>query len=161
MGLKERLQARVRPQLDYRLRIDDVTDLLAEVDAADSELRLARRRDPESEATSQAEERLDAAKAALEQGYETFRITALPPADMEALIAAHPPTDQQRQEGAAWNVDTFRPAMFAECIDSDMTEQDWAEFITKGPVSWGEVSDLWAVTMSINSRFPDSRIPKG
>ena len=141
MGLRERLRGRARPTDTFLLRVDDDTEARAEL----------------AEAVRDGGD-LVAAQAKVDGCYETLLITALPPADMEALRAAHPPTDEQA--GAPWNAATFLPALLAECITGDVTEEDWAEYTTKGPMTVGEVRDLFDTVMAVNYRSHDPHLGK-
>lgn len=144
MSLRDRLRARSRPTATFDLRVEDDTAARAELAAA-----VAEGGDPE---------RVDAAQDAVDACYETLQLTALPPADMEALIAAHPATDGS---GGQWDPATFVPALLASCVDSDVTEDEWGEYVSKGPMSVGEVRDLFDKAIAVNYRGPDPRVPKG
>lgn len=68
------------------------------------------------------------------------------------LIAAHPPTKEQKAQDAAWNPDTFAPALIAGCsvepkIDDDTAVSIWASD------SWsrGELMDLFMSVVRLNS----------
>lgn len=144
MGLKDRLASRQRPSTTYRLRIDDDA-------AARSELAAAHDADS-----------IAAAQAVVDACYETLTITALPPVEMEALLAAHPATDEQRaKDKTVFNQDTFVPALLAACIDSDVTEADWADYVSKGAMTTGEVNALFAAAWEINYRDPSPSLPFG
>lgn len=160
MSLKERLRARARPQATFALRMADTSDATRELEEATREWRLAQLRDDDGSHRKEiaaAKKKVDAAEKTLADCYEQLTLVALPPAEMEALIAAHPAKDGD----APWNEATFRPAVLAACVEGDMTEADWAEFLAAGPVSLGEVRALWAAVMSVNDRSPDITIPKG
>lgn len=136
MSLRERMRAKSRATATFPLRIEDDSDARTELAAAQAD------GNPE---------RIAAAQEALDACYEELRITALAPSDMEALIAAHPPVQDQQ---ARWNPVTFVPALFAACVDSDVTEDEWLEYSTKGPMSAGEVNDLFDRVLGINYRTP-------
>jgi hypothetical protein len=162
-SLRARLLARERPRAEFRLRITDPATADRALREASTAWRLAVYRDgDDSDAARDAKAKADEAQAEVDACYETLQLTALPPADMEALITAHPPTAEQREAGQTpWNTETFRPALLAACVEGDMTEADWADFITKGPVSLGEVAALWAAALGVNDRTPDASVPKG
>jgi len=144
MGLKDRLAQRKLPSTTYRLRVDDDaaarTKLAAASDAAD----------------------VAAAQAVVDACYEDLVVTALPPVEMEALLAAHPATEAQRaKDKTVFNPDTFVPALLAACVDSDVTEADWADYTTKGAMTGGEVNALFATAWEINYRDPSPALPFG
>lgn len=153
MGLKDRLAERKRPSTIYQLRIDDDSAARAALEAA-----LAYR----SPTGSGDSGRVAAAQAEIDACYETLTITALPPVEMEALLAAHPATDAQRgKDKTVFNPDTFVAALLAACIDSDVTEADWQEYTTKGSMSTGETNALFAAAWEINYRDPSTSLKKG
>lgn len=148
MGLKDRLATRKRPTATYLLRIEDDTVARSELEAAE---------------TDGDESRIVAARLAVEACYEQLTIIALSPNAMEELREAHPPTDEQRKKhGALFNPTTFIPAFFAACIDSDVTEEDWAEYTSTGSMTSGEVNDLvnkaWDLHYAV---APGPDLPKG
>jgi hypothetical protein len=146
MGLKDRLATRKRPSTTYSLRIDSD-------DAARAELSAAQAADDE--------ERIAAARAAVEACYEQLTITALPPVELEALLAAHPPVEKDRGK-KIFDPRTFIPALFAACIKSDITtEEEWAEYTTTGAMTAGEVNELFDKAWEINYRVPSADLPKG
>jgi hypothetical protein len=145
MGLKDRLATRQRPSTTYKLRIDD--DAAARTDLA---------------AVTAAGADVEEAQAQLDACYEQLIITALPPVEMEALLAAHPATDAQRaKDKTVFNQDTFVSALLAACIDSDVTESDWQEYTTKGAMTIGEINALFAAAWEINYRDPSPSLPLG
>jgi hypothetical protein len=144
MGLKDRLSARRRPTATYGLRIDDDTVARAELGAARA---------------AGDEARIVAAQEAVEACYEQVTLTALPPAELEALIAAHPPP-KESQVQKAWNPVTFIPALLAASVDSDVTEDDWAEYHRSGAMTTGEIADLFNAVWELNYRAPDPNVKK-
>lgn len=144
MGLKDRLATRQRPTVPYALRIDDDTTARAELAAARA---------------AEDESRIVAAQHAVEACYEQVQITALPPADMEALLAEHPPPEGSKDQ-KIFNRATFVPAFLAACVESDVTEEDWAVYVTTGAMTIGEAAALFDAAWSINYRTPDPSVPK-
>lgn len=144
MSLKARLAQSELPTTTHKLRVAKDT--------------AARRELVDACATGDTE-RIDAAQRAVDACYEQLTITALPPVDMEALLEAHPPVD--REHKTMFNPVTFVPALLAACVDSDVTEEDWAEYTTKGPMTPGEVNELFRVVWDLNYRAPDPAVPKG
>lgn len=144
MGLKDRLATRQRPSAPYQLRIDDDAVARAELAAA---------RDAGDES------RIVAAQEAVESCYEQVRITALPPSEMEALLAAHPAPESAKVQ-KIFNPATFVPALLAACVESDVTEEDWSVYVTTGAMTIGEVGALFDAVWNLNYRAPDPSIPK-
>ena len=159
-GRRERLLARRRPSTVYQLAVDDDTAAVAAVAAAKDELGTARFRSDDSaaQAVTDAEERLAAARAAVEACYEPVTLTALPPAEFEALIAK-PEYAARDGKDERWNVDTFPRACFLACVDTgDLTAEEWAEF-ADGSLSQGEREALFLAAVSVNARWPSGAVP--
>lgn len=164
---RERLRARALPSIVYPCLIDDPGQAQAELDKALGLLRqviLKHGADPDIEDYREHKAKVEAAQAALDDCYEHITLTALKPADYEALTAAHPPTAEQKAtDDKAWvNGDTFRPALLAALADSDMTAADWAAFLAEN-VSSGERQGLYVAALGINERdrYADPLVPKG
>ena len=160
-GRRERLLARKRPTVDYQLAVEDEADAVAELNAAKEALDQARFRDDDGaeQAIADAEARLDAARAAVDACYEPATLTALSPADFEAMIARpeYAPRDGKEEK---WNGDTFPAAIFLACVDTsgDMSAEDWATLVTEN-VSAGERESLYLVAIGVNARWPTGSIP--
>lgn len=148
MSLRERLAQRKPPSVVVRLRVEDDTAARAELVSAQA---------------GGDGPRIQAAQDAVDACYEPLVITALPPAEWEALVDAHPPTEEQKKRGNTWfNPVTFYPALLAACVEGDETEDDWADFTTKGSLSLGESNALITAALEVNQRSPDPGvIPKG
>lgn len=164
-SLKARLAGRQRPTLVYPLLVDADAHVEA-VTALDEAVRawrqVALRDDNDSERLA-AQSTVDAARAAVDACFEQIRLQAMPPAEYERLIAAHPPTDEQRGKGEIWNPDSFRAALLAACTAGDMTEQDWAEFLAER-CSTAERQGLFVAALAVNEqeRVAESlTVPKG
>jgi hypothetical protein len=154
MGLKDRLASRKRPSVTHRLRIDDDTAARGELAAA----KLAGDND-----------RAAVARAAVEACYEEFVIVALPPGprrnpqpddpiDMETLLKQHPAPDGKK---LLFNAATFAPALLAVCVQSEISEEEWADYLTTGVLNTGEAADLFNKAWEINYHIPSADIPKG
>lgn len=153
MGLKDKLAKASRATVTAQLRVGNVTAAQATLAAAQAD------GDPD---------RVKAATAAVGACYEPVVLTALHPAQMETLLGKHPPTDEQRERSKReqktqpmFNPDTFVPALLAASIESDMTEDDWAEYTTTGAMTAGEVADLFSKAWELNYRVPDVDLKKG
>lgn len=163
MAMRERLRNRQLPNVPVRIRVDfsPESDAAAhELTEATRALRLAEFREQD---TTTHQTRLDAAQAAFDAFFEVIVLRALPPGDMEALIAEHPPTAAQRKADstAPWNKTTFRPALIAACAQGEETEQDWADWLAHGGVADGEVAALFGAAVAVNDRSADLRVGKG
>lgn len=164
MGLRDQFKARQLPRATVRLRMDfspESDAAVAELATAEAELASAKARGFADLAA--LERRVAAAQVAADGFHADIVVAALPPAEMDDLVAAHPATAEQLEKTpqAVWNPDTFAPALLAGCVDSDMTETDWAELTTKGPVTTGEVRWLFQAALDVNDRSPEERTGKG
>jgi hypothetical protein len=164
VSLKDRLAKRQRAQATYRLQITDPSDAQAKVQAAE---RAARR--ATGDKAKAADKKVKAARRALDACYESIVLTALPADDYEALVEAHPPEAKEVAEAQAkkepppvWNTSTFRPALLAECVEDDMTADDWRDALNN--MSAGERQELFVEAVRVNeqSRTVDPMVlPKG
>lgn len=120
------------------------------------------------------ERRVERARAALDPFYARLVVRALPPDDMDALVAEHPPTDEDKAKAkerggdAAWSPATFGPALLAACVSTEddpdkpaMSADEWSEITSSGPVSSGELRYLLTTALDINDRTPDPTLGKG
>lgn len=152
---------RKRPTFDYQLAIEDDTDAVAELNAAKEALDRARFRDDDNaaQAIADAEVRLVAARTVVEACYEPVTLTALPPADFEALVAL-PEHAPRPGEDEKWNAETFPRACFLACVedDGDMTAQDWDAFTAEN-ISQGERESLFLSAIGLNARWPTGAVP--
>ena len=159
-GRRERLLARRRPTTIYQLAVEDDAAAVAELNAAKDALSTARFRTDEGaeQAAADAEQRLAEARAAVEACYEPVTLTALPPAEFEALVAKpeHAPRDGKDER---WNAETFPRACFLACVDTgDLSADEWAEFVD-GNLSQGEREALFLAAASVNARWPSGAVP--
>lgn len=97
---------------------------------------------------------------------ERIELRAIPADVWEALVAAHPPTKEQREQGAEWNTATFRPALLALSVvtpdgEEPLTEKDWGQLTTSGAMAAGELTLLFNVAVSLNDRSPLASVGKG
>lgn len=171
---RERLLGRPRPSLPYRLLVDPegLETANAELERARNQSRQTSRRSDSTEAQRRkAEKAAEKAQQAVDGCYETVTLRALPTAGdvtTEKLIAAHPPTQEQMARAKAeresaqqqgrdlpslpdWNDDTFPSALLAACAETEMTEDDWREFLAEH-VSDGEARGLWMAALAVNER---------
>lgn len=80
-----------------------------------------------------------------------FYFEALGGRKFDDLVTEHPPTTEQRLNGADWNPDTFVPALLARVsVDPRMTEPEWRDEVCRSD-DWspGEVQDLFGRAMRL------------
>lgn len=162
MSLRERLRARQRPTTTYPLRVADTSEAERELrEAQVAYRRIVRHGGGDDPAVAAAKTRLDTAQAAFDECYEMITLVALPPGDLEALLAAHPP--REGQDDGPFNSDTYPRALFLACVDGhngDMTREDWEHMLDQ-TCSYGERQELYVLAQALNTRGPSTAIPKG
>jgi hypothetical protein len=163
VSLREKLRAKPPRTVVHPMVLGDTAEAeaalrvarVARIIAQSEEQKGAKKRSPKLAAALAAEE---AAAAELGKLAEPVTVRAMPPADWEALVAAHPP---QPKTDSQWDEATFMPAAVAGSVDSDMTEEDWAEFFASDRCSVGERDALWILVLALNLRAPElSQLPK-
>lgn len=159
---RDRLRARQLPTQPVSFPADPVAYA-----AAVQELHAALVANAEKPRTAAAQERVLAAKTAVdEQPAETFVVRTLAPAEWEALIALHPPTDEQAAKGWGWNTAALRPELLAAAVvppegEDAYTAADWVEFARDGRVSAGEQDALFSTAVALNTRAMQVAAGKG
>jgi hypothetical protein len=80
----------------------------------------------------------------------TMMLVALGSQAYDKLVTKHPPTQDQRIEGAAYNVDTFAPALLEAVVtEPQLTTDQWKEIWTSSDWNRGEVLDLFAAAAGL------------
>lgn len=103
----------------------------------------------------------DARQGLAEASYR-IRFRNLPPDEFEALVAAHPPTKAQQDEGDMWDRTTFTPALLAACaVDSDMTEKDWTDELARPSWSRADRDQVFMAALTANVLPRSVTVPKG
>ena len=76
--------------------------------------------------------------------------------EYDKLVAKHPPTSDQRVEGASFNIDTFGPALISKvCVEPEMTESDMKEIWSSPEWSRGDLMVLFRHAVELNNRGVD------
>ncbi|MDQ0990715.1 hypothetical protein [Streptomyces sp. V3I7] len=157
----DRLRRRARPQ--NRLRVCDDTDLRQRYDEAEQAVRRAKfvaEVNPGAELAARqaadADSARDQALAALDAASEFLTFRALPRPVLEELISEHPPTEQQAEEGAIFNADTFPAALVAAASVDGMSREEADELLN----GWSapDANALWDAAWQIQQ---ESRVELG
>lgn len=162
-GLRDRLLGRQRPILAVSLLIDDDTQARRDVALAEEAFRVAHLRgeDDREKAVRAARREVDKTIKALDACFATVTVRAMPPADFEALIAAHPPEKHAGGDaGEAWSDVTFPRAAFLACVDGDLSAIEWEKLLDT-QCSQAERLQLYNAALSVNVRAPSYAVPKG
>lgn len=156
----ERVKQRKLPSLPFRILVVDSDELEQAqrkvLEATERKRRADRNLAPEKpervkEAES-AKRALARAEKAFANCWETIRITAVAPAEFEALKAEHPPTKSEVEEDpdAEYNKSTFRPALLAACAEGEKTAAEWADLL-EHRFSEGERQELFTTALAVNA----------
>ena len=74
----------------------------------------------------------------------------------DVLVSMHPPTADQKKEGAAYIPDTVGPALISACaINPRMTPNEAKELWESDEWSRGEVMEIFVAAVEVNSRGLD------
>ncbi|MFG2532827.1 hypothetical protein [Streptomyces sp. NPDC048516] len=76
-----------------------------------------------------AEQKVAAAQKAVDDASIVLTFRALERTDLDALKKAHPPTEEQAEDGFEINADTLGPALVAASNTDGMTEEQAREFL--------------------------------
>jgi hypothetical protein len=72
------------------------------------------------------------------------------------LLAAHPPTNDQRKDGQTYNADTFAPALIAACsVTPALTAEQATQIWESDEWSRGELTQLFLGCVEVNSKGLD------
>jgi hypothetical protein len=142
--------AALRAAYDQAKRAADRARILAESDPDNSVL---------SGRAAETGQRYDATAEALRAAsiYLTFR--AMPRPVLEELLHAHPPTDEQAAEGAAFNPDTFPAALISASSTDGMTEAEARELLD----AWSapDANALWEAAWEVQQEARTERADLG
>jgi hypothetical protein len=168
MSQRERLLARRVPPTRVAIRVDFSPESDVAFAAHEVALRDLQTAEFRSADLSAARVRVEEARAGLEPFQEVLLVSPLAAHEYEQLVSEHPPTEQQRGKGHAWNTDSFVPALLAACIGQGlpegerMTEKDWIDWTTTASAGVsGELVTLFNACLTANDRSPDVQVGKG
>lgn len=85
-----------------------------------------------------------------------FTLRAIGSKTYDVLVGMHPPTADQKKEGAAYNPDTFGPALISACsVSPSLTVNEAKELWESEEWSRGEVMELFVAAVEVNSKGLD------
>jgi hypothetical protein len=131
---RERLLNRTRPTVHLTICDDhDAKESLAEARFVAQQAQDAADRAPEDEAAKAAvraaKNGLAKAQTAVDKASIVLRFQALDRKTYKELQAAHPPTEDQAEDGYSFNLDTLGPVIVAASSLDGITEEDAAQFL--------------------------------
>lgn len=143
---REKLRARQRPVLTMTICDDQaVKDRLATAQYTERRARAAVEDDPADKDLkklhTRAQVELAEAQAAFDAAAIVLRFQALRRPDFEALKKAHPATEEQAEDGMAFDPETLGPELIAAASLDGITAEEAAEYLTEW--SEGEAAQLF------------------
>lgn len=125
-----------------------------------------------AEVIKRAVDRTKKARRAYEKHSITIHFRGLTDDEWDALISAHPPTEEQQAKEKAddvpaeqrqlVNAKTFLPAALAVCaLDSDLSEEDWIAELASDRWTSGERSALLRAVNEATNAQPGPGVGKG
>ena len=80
----------------------------------------------------------------------TFKYRSLGAQDYDKLLDAHPPTTEQKVQGASYNVDTFAPALISKvCVEPELTYEECKTIWESPDWNRGELMSLFGEAMDL------------
>lgn len=108
------------------------------------------------EAAPKIQDKIDALLEQAVESIEVFTFRSIGRYNYDKLVGLHPPTKQQKKDGADFNADTFPPILVsASCIDPEISIED-AETIFSDP-NWNgaELRKLFFGALGANTEMGD------
>ncbi|MET8679957.1 hypothetical protein ABZW18_20835 [Streptomyces sp. NPDC004647] len=156
-----RLRQRARPQSKLRICDDDqLRQGVEETAQLAQRARIFAEASPDDEPAKQraaeAEAAAEQARAELDDASDFLTFLALPRPVLEELIAQHPPTEQQAEEGAVFNPDTFPAALVSAASFDGMSREEAEELLN----TWSspDANALWEAAWQVQQ---ESRVELG
>mgnify|MGYP006280674279 CR=1 FL=1 len=85
-----------------------------------------------------------------------FSLRAIGSKAYDVLVGMHPPTGEQKRDGATYNPDTFGPALISACSSNPhLTPNEAKELWESDEWSRGEVMEIFMAAVEVNSRGLD------
>lgn len=146
-----------------------------ELEAAESDARLTEmvaKGEGANAVRKRAKDRVAKAKRTYEKHSVTIYFRGLTEDERDALMSAHPVTDEQRQkeiedevpvdDRTLINRATFLPAALAvSALDSDLSEQDWSDELSSDRWTAGEKQALFTAVINATHAQPAPGVGKG
>ena len=86
----------------------------------------------------------------------TLLMRAIGARDYDALLTKYPPTPDQKEQGAAFDIHSFGPALLARsCIEPEVSEKEWATIWNSQAWTRGEVMDLFWGALELTNKGLD------
>lgn len=142
----------------WRRPVADPSEALSALNDAKGRLTLAQVGGISDELREPLEEAVAKARREVDACFEEVRLRKLRADQYEALMAEHPPTEQDEADGLLYHDASFLPALLAEIGDNDWTEEDWTEEIAE--LSVGERKELREAATYVQTRTWSQQVPK-
>lgn len=143
---RDRLRARQRPVLSMTICDDhEVKQALAAAETVERRARINAEDDPSDQDAKRlhqaAQRELTKVRKAYEESSIVLRFQAMRRPDFETLKKAHPATEEQAEDGLAFNPETLGPELIAASSLDGITTEEAAEYLTEW--SEGEAAQLF------------------
>lgn len=80
----------------------------------------------------------------------TMLFRAIGARDYDRLLTKHPPSTEQRAQGATYDINSFAPALISRvCIDPEMSEDDTRQIWNSADWNRGEVMSLFSAAVEL------------
>lgn len=147
----------------------------AELDAAENNERVTKavaKGEDADELTKRAVDRTKKARRTYDKHSITIEFRGLTEDERDALLSAHPVTDEQKAKDAEAEIPaeqrseingkTFLPAALAlVTLDSDLSEEDWAAELSSDRWTAGEKASLMTAVLTATNAQPGPGVGKG
>lgn len=86
----------------------------------------------------------------------TIKVRSIGQRAYDDLLAEHPPSRKQKDNGDSYNMDTFCPALIAaSMVAPEITKEEATELWTSEAWSRGELSELFFACVEVNNKGLD------
>lgn len=129
--------------------------LVSELEDATAELRKAQG-DGMLDGAAELQERVDALRSEVEAKTRTLTFESIGRREWRKLLAEHPPTEQQKRDGADHNPETFpQAAIAASCIEPGLTTEQAEWLAAELPLM--KFEEVWATCLAVNIKGADEK----
>lgn len=76
--------------------------------------------------------------------------------DYDRLLSKHPPTTEQKADGASYNLHTFGPALLSKvCVDPEMSAKEWEQVWNSPDWNRGEIMGMFYTAVELCNKGLD------
>ncbi len=158
MDIKEMMAAKTSARVDTPIQLDGAA--AQRIDSLREEIREAHKADLRENRNALAPGLRDELREMVEQAKGTqviFTFESIGRLAWDAMVVAHPARaeDKKIEKEAAWNLDTFPPALIAaSCVEPEMTLEEATEIWEDPDWSGNELTRLFSTAWMVNQETP-------